>query len=224
MIEKIKQRLFYSIRKYVIKSIPEINILFGQGISFVKCYYNKDNCGENVKIYPPAHISSDTKIGNYTYISQNAYISNTSIGKCCSIGPNLICGWGIHPLDGISTAPMFYSTMKQNGMTLSSIDKINERKPITIGNDVLIGANVTILDGVTIGNGAVIGAGAVVSKDIPAYAIAVGCPIRIIRYRFPEEIRKKIQSTKWWDFSLEKLKSVEMYEFDVNGFISLFEQ
>ena len=48
---------------------------------------------------------------------------------------------------------MFYSTQKQNGMTLASANKIEERKPIVIGNDVFIGANVTILDGVKIGDG-----------------------------------------------------------------------
>ena len=78
-----------------------------------------------------------------------------------------MCGWGIHPTQGISTSPMFYSSKKQNGITLSLIDKVEETKTIKIGNDVFIGANVTILDGISIGNGAIIGAGAVVSKDIP---------------------------------------------------------
>lgn len=54
---------------------------------------------------------------------------------------------------------------------------------IVIEDDVWIGSQVTILDGVTIGCGAVIGAGAVVSGSIPAYAIAVGVPARIIGMR-----------------------------------------
>jgi acetyltransferase-like isoleucine patch superfamily enzyme len=45
-----------------------------------------------------------------------------------------------------------------------------------------IGANATILAGVTIGEKAMVGAGAVVTKDVPAYAIVVGNPARIIRY------------------------------------------
>ena len=45
---------------------------------------------------------------------------------------------------------MFYSILKQNGITLSKVNKIEERKKIIIGNDVFIGANVTVLDGVTI--------------------------------------------------------------------------
>lgn len=54
---------------------------------------------------------------------------------------------------------------------------------VSIGTDVWIGANCSILGGVTIGNGAVIGAGSVVTKDIPPYAIVVGNPAKIVRYR-----------------------------------------
>ena len=56
-------------------------------------------------------------------------------------------------------------------------------KKITIGNDVWIASNVTVLKGVKIGDGAVIGAGSVVVNDIPEYAVAVGNPARVIKYR-----------------------------------------
>lgn len=54
-------------------------------------------------------------------------------------------------------------------------------KPIKICNDAWIGMNVIILKGVTIGEGAVIGAGSVVTKDIPAWCVAVGNPAKVIR-------------------------------------------
>ena len=56
-----------------------------------------------------------------------------------------------------------------------------------IGNDVWIGANVTVLKGVKIGNGAIIGAGSVVTKDILSYAIAVGVPAKVVKYRYSKE-------------------------------------
>jgi acetyltransferase-like isoleucine patch superfamily enzyme len=175
---------------------------------------------KHIKIYFPFSMS-DVQIGSHTYIAMNSIINKTSVGKFCSIGPNLLCGWGIHPTNGISTAPMFYSTLMQNGMSLSEENKTIELKRIIIENDVFIGANVTILDGVTIHNGAVIGAGAVVSKDIPPYAIAIGVPIKIQRYRFDEETIQKLLKIKWWDFSDEKLNLVEKYFFDIQTFIKV---
>ena len=183
----------------------------------------KDNRIEkNVKIYRPAHIK-DSDINDYTYISTNAYISETHIGKYCSIGPNLFCGWGIHPTNGISTSPMFYSTKKQNGFALTDKDKIEERKTITIGNDVFIGANVTILDGVTIGDGAIIGAGSVVSKDIPDYAIAVGCPIKILKYRFNDDQISSLKRIQWWNFKEENLHDIEKMFWDIDEFIKKYD-
>ncbi len=178
--------------------------------------------GKNVNIYKPSFINK-TEIGDYTYISTNANISVTKIGKFCSIGPNLFCGWGIHPTNGISTSPMYYSTRLQNGVSLTDKDKIEERKLITIGNDVFIGANVTILDGITIGNGAIIGAGAVVTKDIPDYAIAVGCPIMIIRYRFNDDQIAALKRIQWWKFDEDKLQDVEKLFFNVDEFIKKYD-
>lgn len=167
-------------------------------------------------LYNLAYVTID----DYTYVAHNSNISYTEIGKYCSIGPNLLCGWGIHPTNGISTSPMFYSTRKQNGFSVCSEIKIKERKKIHIGNDVFIGANVTILDGVTIGDGAVIGAGAVVSKDIPPYAVAVGCPIKIVRYRFSPEIIDNLLKIQWWKQGESIHAEIEQSFFDVSGFVS----
>ena len=82
--------------------------------------------------------------------------------------------------------------------------------------------NVTVLDGVTIGDGAVVGAGCVVSKNVPPYAIVAGSPMKILRYRFDEDIRSKLQSIEWWDWPEEKLKEVEQCFFEVEKFIERY--
>jgi acetyltransferase-like isoleucine patch superfamily enzyme len=72
-------------------------------------------------------------------------------------------------------------TIPNRSSTIRSLPDI--LLPTKIGNDVWIGANCSILGGVTIGDGAIIGAGSVVTKDIPAYAIAVGNPAKVKKYR-----------------------------------------
>jgi acetyltransferase-like isoleucine patch superfamily enzyme len=57
---------------------------------------------------------------------------------------------------------------------------------VTIADGAWIGAGAKVLDGVSIGDHAVIGAGAVVREDIPAYAIAVGMPARVVSSRAPK--------------------------------------
>ena len=54
---------------------------------------------------------------------------------------------------------------------------------IDIGDDVWLAAGVRVLDGVSIGQGAVVGANAVVNRSIPAFAVAVGIPARVIKMR-----------------------------------------
>jgi len=206
------------------KIYPKLWLLRDESISWHlhRNYLANVNTGQFTKLNEPYYIV-DSIIGSYSYIAQNSIINITEIGKFCSVGPNFISGYGVHPTNGLSTSPMFYSTQKQNGVTLCDRDKIKEHKPVIIGNDVFIGANVTVLDGFTIGDGAVIGAGAVVSKDIPPYAIAVGVPIKVIKYRFTEDKINKLLKIKWWDFEEEKLKDVEKLFFEINKFIEKYD-
>ena len=77
-----------------------------------------------------------------------------------------------------------------------------------IGDNVFLGANAVVLAGVRVGDGAIIGAGSVVTKDVPDYAIVVGSPARVIKYRFDEIMIQKIKSTKWWELDIEEAKLV----------------
>ncbi len=91
---------------------------------------------------------------------------------------------------------------------LGYVDKDSlKRTRLTIGNDVWIGHGVILLPGVTsVGDGAVIGAGSVVHQDVPPYAIVVGNPARIIRYRFSVQTIKAMLDEKWWEQSMEEIK------------------
>lgn len=109
-------------------------------------------------------------IGDYVTVGRGTIISIKSscvIGSYTLIGPNVQIQDSNH-------------SMKRNNLIKYQRASI---EPITIGNDVWIGAGAKVLAGVTIGDGAVIGANAVVTRDIPDFAIAVGCPAKVIRYR-----------------------------------------
>ncbi len=211
-----KSKIKKTFKLFLISVIPSFKKLFEDSVDFIKI---RSHLGYNVKLTPKT-VLIDSLIGSYTYVSQNATFKNTIVGKFCSIGPNLISGWGVHPTMGISTHPMFYSLNKQNGITLSTENKYRESKLITIGNDVFIGMNVLILDGVTVGHGAIIGAGTVVSKDVPPFAIVVGNPMRIVRYRHSDDTIEALLKINWWDFPPEKLNEVEKYFFDLENFIN----
>ncbi|EGW40092.1 acetyltransferase [Desulfosporosinus sp. OT] len=62
------------------------------------------------------------------------------------------------------------------------------------------------MPGVKIGNGAVVGSGAIVTKDVDPYTIVVGVPSKPIKQRFAEDIVRKLEVIKWWNWSYELIK------------------
>ncbi len=150
-------------------------------------------------------LPNNVLVKEYTYIGSNCHLNNTEIGKFCSIASNVCSGLGKHPTsEFISTYPAFFSK-NNSGCKMSFVKKqlYEEYNKITIGNDVWIGFGAILMDGITIGNGAIIGAGAIVTKNIPSYAIAVGTPAKVIKYRFNEDEINMLLDFKWWDKSIQ---------------------
>ena len=106
---------------------------------------------------------------------------------------------GNHFADRLLTFPVgsIYNIGKDDGYT---------KGPIIVEDDVWIATNALILSGVTIGRGAIVAAGAVVVKDVPPYAIVGGNPAKILKYRFPLEIRESLMKM---DFSLLTKEYIE---------------
>ena len=150
--------------------------------------------------YPFGMIS----VGNYTYgkIDINFFTNKEKliIGNFCSIadGVKFVTG-GNHFADRLLTFPVgsIYNIGKDDGYT---------KGPIIVEDDVWIATNALILSGVTIGRGAIVAAGAVVVKDVPPYAIVGGNPAKILKYRFPLEIRESLMKM---DFSLLTKEYIE---------------
>ncbi len=162
MSKSFKNSIIFFIQKQLLKRkgvIIHNNCTFG-GIEFKG----------KATIEPYCRLSGDPiiTVGNNFYMNADCHIQGEiSFGDDVMIGPKTII-WGRN-----------HGVLKERPMRKQP----HIKDPILIGDDVWIGANVTILKGITIGNGAVIGAGSVVVKDVPEYAIVVGNPAKIIKYR-----------------------------------------
>ncbi|MDR1773275.1 MAG: CatB-related O-acetyltransferase [Clostridioides sp.] len=137
-------------------------------------------------------------IGGYCYIAKGTIITKSIIGNYCSIGPNVKIGLGEHDYNQISTSMRFIG---------SPYEKLT-MKECFVGNDVWIGTNAVILRGVSIGDGAVIGANAVVTKNVPPFAIVVGCPAYVKKYRFDNHKIEQITKSQWWNHSIYEAKKI----------------
>jgi acetyltransferase-like isoleucine patch superfamily enzyme len=149
-------------------------------------------------------------------------MSNTKVGKFCSIGPNVLCVPEKHPSNTfVSTHPIFFSTLKQTQITFADKNYYQEVEAVKIGNDVWVGANAIILGGLEIGDGAIIAAGAVVTKNILPYAIVGGAPAKLIRYRFHKNEIDFLSKLKWWDKDIDWLKNNYKLFHDISSLIEL---
>lgn len=176
--------------RMIIKIIKRGIMLF----NYIRYAVKGNSIGFDVEIGKNVHLRQ-CKIGAHSYIGNNSVINDTEIGAYCSIAP------------GVQIGGMEHSIWKTSTNAHLSDDCISGN--IThIGADVWIAASSVIKQGVTIGQGAVVGANSFVNKDIPPYAIVVGSPAKIIKYRFNQEIIKKLIDSEYWKLSPSKAKDI----------------
>ena len=162
-------------------------------------------------------------LGAFSYAVSGFYFG-ARIGRYVSIGENVQIGRHGHPMDWVSTSPIFYT--KARDLFDEDLDMLGDLGPAqfkrsgpptvaqltTIGNDVWIGHEAFILPGVRIGDGAVIAARAVVTKDVPPYAVVAGVPARVVKNRLPEKVMERLQAVKWWDYAAWDLAGAKIDE------------
>lgn len=151
-------------------------------------------------------------VGLYSFggcFQKNNFQKNTKFGRYCSIAMTAVGFNRNHPPNYKSTHAFFYNPV----LNICEQDSIEEI-PLDIGHDVWLGHNSIILPHVRrIGTGAIVAAGAVVNKDVPPYAVVVGNPARIVRYRFSPEVIEKLLKSKWWEKSIEEIKKNELEQY-----------
>jgi len=164
-----------------------------------------------------------------TYFDRNVNIISWSdqyiikLGKYNSIGRD--CNFFLHAnhrADWITTTSQLWGPVTPEIAQMHmNIGHPACKGNINVGNDVWIGAKSTIMSGVTIGDGAIIGSTSTVAKDVPPYAIVVGNPGKVVRYRFTQAQIDGLLQIQWWNWDEEKIKAeaMELWSTNVDEFI-----
>ncbi len=179
-----------------------------------------------------------TLCGKYSYGSLCNHWLVESVGAFCSFASGVDVVEN-HAIGYISTHPFLYyggEKDKIHGRRWCEVEGEQGYFPnvqpkgnnyrlekIHIGNDVWLGKNVIITNSSNIGNGVIAGAGAVITKDVPDYAVVIGVPARIIRYRYSEEQIRALNKIAWWDWEDEKIREYyDDFYLDIEAFIHKF--
>lgn len=172
------------------------NVVFG--VNVVLRHPHKIEIGDNVVIDDNCLLDAKgfdnqgIRIGNGVFLGRNSILSckngDIILGDRVNIGFNSEVFSGSRVVLGadvlVAAYCYFIGGDHVSGDAESAVTAQGSRsRGIEVGEKCWFGAAVKVLDGLTIGNNCVFGAGAVVTGDIPAYAIAVGLPAKVIRDR-----------------------------------------
>jgi maltose O-acetyltransferase len=136
--------------------------------SKIKCSIK--SCGRNVGIQLPVVFAQPEMIEVGDDVSFSAFVHIWGAGSV-RIGNRVMIG-------SHSAITSITHDYKQDPMHTTVVTR-----PVIVEDDAWLSAHVSIMPGVTIGRGAVVGAGSVVTKDVPAGAIMIGVPARVLKFR-----------------------------------------
>jgi acetyltransferase-like isoleucine patch superfamily enzyme len=137
---------------------------------FFKAMFRRLGSGGLIDYKTYFRYPSKISIGDHSYINHGCCFYGSSLeGVEIVIGSDVALG----PHVRIFTATHDYSTYELKDTAAS----------VKVDDNAWVGGGSILLPGVTVGRGAVIGAGSVVTKDVPAFTVAVGNPARVVRSR-----------------------------------------
>lgn len=138
------------------------------------------------------------KMGEGSFIEAPFFVD---YGCNVSVGKNFYCNFNCTFLDCCLIVIGDYCLCGPNVTFCTPTHAIDPKRrlageesagPITVGDNVWFGANAVVLQGVTIGDNSIVGAGAVVTKDVPANAVVVGSPARVVKYLTLDEDKEEM--------------------------------
>ncbi len=137
--------------------------------------------GEGSKIWHFSHVMPGAKIGKDVVLGQNCYVaSKAEIGDGCRLQNNISVYDLVILEEEVFVGPSAVFTNVRNPRAF--VSRKDEYAVTRVKRGATLGANSTVVCGATVNEYAFIAAGSVVSKDIPAYALAVGVPARVVGF------------------------------------------
>lgn len=171
MMKRLKLLIYYC----VISKLPHSRLF--PPINRFRCWYlgrvmnvmslEKPNAKFQNNVYLGSCIN--LSIGYGCHINENVFIQAAKIGNYVLLAPNVSLLGNSHVHSDVSLP------IVSQGET--------DIEPVVVCDGAWLGRNVIVMPGIKIGENAIVGAGAVVTNDIPDYAVAVGVPARIVKYR-----------------------------------------
>jgi UDP-2-acetamido-3-amino-2,3-dideoxy-glucuronate N-acetyltransferase len=136
--------------------------------------------GAGTRIWAFAHVLAGARIGADCNICDHVFVENDVV-----IGDRVTVKCGVQLWDGMRVEDDVFigpNATFSNDRFPRSKHRPEKFLPTHIERGASIGANATILPGLVVGRYAMVGAGAVVTRSVPAHAIVVGNPARIVGY------------------------------------------
>jgi len=159
------------------------------------------------------------EIGHRSYFSGPVKIrggGKIKIGAFCCIAENIsmYAGNDNHPQTFPALINFMNARFVEDNMSFE-IQYGNElsakRSNITIGDNVWIGRDCHLSGGITIGNGAIVGQKSFVLKDCDPYSIYAGSPAKKIRERISTESQRKLDQSKWWEWTDKEIQDNQSF-------------
>ncbi len=134
--------------------------------------------GPGTRIWAFAHVMDGARIGAECNICDHTFVEgDVRVGDRVTIKSGVYLWDGVRLEDDVFVGPQ--ATFTNDPFPRSK--RPFQCSTTTICRGASIGAGAVILPGITVGEGAMVGAGAVVLKDVPALAVVVGNPARVVR-------------------------------------------